>query len=78
VILTVIDWCDVIIFQIQELNGKKFENPQTANLHKILEDSISISDLLKERNDSSEVNTEGTDNMVSGEMIIRRNFQVHK
>lgn len=53
-----------LFLQIQELNGKKFENPQTANLHKILEDSIAINELLKEKN-NCEGNTEETDNAVS-------------
>ena len=62
-----------LFLQIQELNGKKFENPQTANLHKILEDSISITELLKERNNNStEGNTtiEEADNTVSNQMAI--------
>ena len=56
--------------QIQELNGKKFENPQTANLHKILEDAITISELLKERNNPTEGSTEETDNTVSKSMAL--------
>lgn len=61
----------MLFLQIQELNGKKFENPQTANLHKILEDSISITELLKERNNNStEGNTAGeTDNTVRNQML---------
>ena len=57
----------LLFLQIQELNGKKFENPQTANLHKILEDSISITELLRERNNNStEGNATGeADNTVS-------------
>ena len=35
--------------QISQMGEKRFENPQTANLNKVLEDSIAIHELMVER-----------------------------
>ena len=35
--------------QISTLGDKKFENPQTANLQKVLQDCLTIHDLIKGR-----------------------------
>ena len=36
------------MYQIAQLGEKRFENPQTANLHRILVDTIAIHELMTE------------------------------
>ena len=38
----------MLCFQIAQLGDKRFENPQTANLHRILVDTIAIHELMVE------------------------------
>ena len=40
--------------QLAELGEKRFENPQTVNLHKVLLDSVAIQDLMAEKRASGE------------------------
>lgn len=51
------------------MNGKKFENPQTANLHKILEDSVYIAELMKERNSEE---TQPEDTAEEGDKLVSK------
>ena len=49
--ITVMDMyclCDVW-FQVSHMGEKKFENPQTVNLHKVLQSALSIQDLIKDK-----------------------------
>ena len=39
---------DIVWLQIAQLGDKRFENPQTANLHRILVDTIAIHELMVE------------------------------
>ena len=38
----------IVWLQIAQLGDKRFENPQTANLHRILVDTIAIHELMAE------------------------------
>ena len=37
------------LYQVAQLGEKRFENPQTANLHQILVDCLTIHELMVER-----------------------------
>lgn len=39
----------LILFQIAQLGDKRFENPQTANLHRVLTDTMVIHGLMMEK-----------------------------
>ena len=39
---------NLILIQIAQLGDKRFENPQTANLHRILVDTIAVHELMVE------------------------------
>ena len=47
-------------YQVAQLGEKRFENPQTANLHQILVDCLAIHELMVEREREGEGEEEGT------------------
>ena len=46
-------------YQVAQLGEKRFENPQTANLHQILVDCLTIHELMVEREREGEGEEEG-------------------
>lgn len=47
-----------LLFQISQLGEKRFENPQTSNLHYILVDCLAIHELMEEKRSHEELGLE--------------------
>ena len=80
--LTSFFWC-ILLFQMTAMGEKRFENPQTSNMNKILRDCILVREYLMELNqplsgESEEQHKPVKKPWVCGIAVTSNYFQIRK